>query len=90
MRTITMDDWAYVMFYTMRIYSPWTWIYYLLIIFVGGFFGFNLVIAVLKTHYSEAAIEYEESKNSKVDAKNDLTSRFDVAFLKYIGFYNII
>lgn len=76
------------MFYTMRIYSPWTWIYYLLIIFVGGFFGFNLVIAVLKTHYSEAATEYEESKH--VDAKNDLTSRFDVAFLKYIGFYHII
>jgi hypothetical protein len=57
LRTITMDDWSWVMFYTMRIYNKWIWIYYLLIIFVGGFFGFNLVIAVLKTHYAEIAEE---------------------------------
>jgi len=57
LRTITMDDWSWVMFYTMRIYNPWIWIYYLLIIFVGGFFGFNLVIAVLKIHYAEATEE---------------------------------
>jgi len=42
------------MFFTIRVFYPHVWIYYLLIIFVGGFFGFNLVIAVLKTHYAEA------------------------------------
>lgn len=54
LRTITMDDWSWVMFFTIRIFNPWIWIYYLLIIFVCGFFSFNLVIAVLKTHYAEA------------------------------------
>ena len=52
-----MDDWSWVMFFTMRIYHPWTWIYFVLIIFVCGFFGFNLVIAVIKIHYAEAAEE---------------------------------
>lgn len=53
-----MDDWSFVMFFTIRIFHPWVWIYYLLIQFLGGFFGFNLVIAVLKTHYAEAAEEF--------------------------------
>lgn len=57
-----MDDWSWVMFYTMRIFNPWVWIYYLLIIFVGGFFGFNLVIAVLKIHYSEATEEDQKRR----------------------------
>ena len=61
-----MDDWSWVMFFTMRIFHPWIWIYYLLIIFVGGFFGFNLVIAVLKTHYAEAA---EESAKKQEEAE---------------------
>lgn len=52
-----MDGWTWVMYFTIRIFNPWVWIYYMLIILVGGFFGFNLVIAVLKTHYSEAAEE---------------------------------
>lgn len=50
-----MDDWSWVMFYTMRIFNAWVWVYFLFIIFIGGFFGFNLVIAVLKTHYAETA-----------------------------------
>jgi hypothetical protein len=54
LRTITQDGWAVVMFFTIRVFYPHVWIYFLLIIFVGGFFGFNLVIAVLKTHYAEA------------------------------------
>ncbi|CAD8125783.1 unnamed protein product [Paramecium sonneborni] len=97
LRTITMDDWSWVMFYTMRIYHPYVWIYYLLIIFVGGFFGFNLVIAVLKTHYAEAAEEtvqeelkqemLKKLKERQENPERDLISIFDVAILRYIGFY---
>ncbi|CAD8200926.1 unnamed protein product [Paramecium octaurelia] len=100
LRTITMDDWSWVMFYTMRIFHPWVWIYYLLIIFVGGFFGFNLVIAVLKTHYAEAAEEsakkQEEEEINKLIKDNqeyperELINVFDVAFLRYIGFFATI
>ncbi|CAD8111377.1 unnamed protein product [Paramecium primaurelia] len=97
LRTITMDDWSWVMFFTMRIYHPYVWIYYLLIIFVGGFFGFNLVIAVLKTHYAEAAEETVQEeinqemlkrlKEKQENPERDLVSIFDVAILKYIGIY---
>lgn len=52
-----MDDWSWVMFFTMRIFHPYIWIYYLIIIFVCGFFSINLMIAVLKIHYSEATDE---------------------------------
>ncbi|CAD8095957.1 unnamed protein product [Paramecium sonneborni] len=100
LRTITMDDWSWVMFFTMRIFHPWIWIYYLLIIFVGGFFGFNLVIAVLKTHYAEAAEEsakkQEEAEINKLIKDNqehperELINVFDVAFLRYIGFFSTI
>ncbi|CAD8147067.1 unnamed protein product [Paramecium octaurelia] len=100
LRTITMDDWSWVMFFTMRIFHPWVWIYYLLIIFVGGFFGFNLVIAVLKTHYSEAAEESEKQqekariekriKDNQEYPERELMNVFDVAFLRYIGFFATI
>lgn len=48
-----MDDWTYVMYFTLKTFNSSVWVYYILVIFIGGFFGFNLVIAVLKTHYSE-------------------------------------
>lgn len=48
-----MDDWSYNLYYTARSFHPSVIVYYLLIIFVGGYFGFNIPIAVVKTHYSE-------------------------------------
>ncbi|CAD8095967.1 unnamed protein product [Paramecium sonneborni] len=102
LRTITMDDWSWVMFFTMRIFHPWIWIYYLLIIFVCGFFSINLMIAVLKIHYSEATIECEEfeklaqQKNDhslqrqEMFLSKDVISYFDLSFLRYIGFYTVL
>ncbi|CAK56635.1 unnamed protein product (macronuclear) [Paramecium tetraurelia] len=100
LRTITMDDWSWVMFFTMRIFHPWVWLYYLLIIFIGGFFGFNIVIAVLKVHYSEATEE-----NKKREEENEIQKRLkeeeeypernlleilDVAHLREIKIYKVI
>lgn len=48
-----MDDWSYNLYFTIKGFHPTVFIYYVLIIFVGGFFGFNIPIAVFKTHYSE-------------------------------------
>ncbi|CAD8111921.1 unnamed protein product [Paramecium sonneborni] len=100
LRTITMDDWSWVMFYTMRIYHPWIWLYYLLIIFVCGFFGFNLVIAVIKIHYAEATEENaQEEERKKIEQKikenreipeRDIINVFDVAFLRYRDFFQVI
>ncbi|CAD8125822.1 unnamed protein product [Paramecium sonneborni] len=97
LRTITMDDWSWVMFFTIRIFNPWVWIYYLLIIFVCGFFSFNLVIAVLKTHYAEAAEQFfhqqeqqeinKQLLEQKSNQDRDVKDVFDVAMLRQIGFY---
>ncbi|CAD8196993.1 unnamed protein product [Paramecium pentaurelia] len=100
LRTITMDDWSWVMFYTMRIFHPWIWLYYLLIIFIGGFFGFNIVIAVLKVHYSEATEENKQHEEEMEIHKRlqeeeefperDLLETLDVAHLRDIGIYKVI
>lgn len=57
-----MDDWTYVMYFTMRTFHPQVWIFYIIVIFFCGFFAFNMIIAVLKTHYSETAYIHEERK----------------------------
>ncbi|CAD8198931.1 unnamed protein product [Paramecium pentaurelia] len=100
LRTITMDDWSWVMFFTMRIFHPWIWLYYLLIIFIGGFFGFNIVIAVLKVHYSEATEENKKREEEKEIQKRlkeeeeyperNLLEILDVAHLREIGIYKVI
>ncbi|CAD8191236.1 unnamed protein product [Paramecium pentaurelia] len=102
LRIITMDDWSWLMFFTMRIFHPWIWIYYLIIIFFCGFFSINLVIAVLKIHYSEATIEcqeFEKLSKQKNDhslqrqemfLSKDVISYFDLSFLRYIGFYSVL
>ncbi|CAD8209125.1 unnamed protein product [Paramecium pentaurelia] len=97
LRTITMDDWSWVMFFTIRIFNPWIWIYYLLIIFICGFFSFNLVIAVLKTHYAEATEQFfQQQEHQEInktlleensDQNRDVTDIFDVAMLRQIGFH---
>ncbi|CAD8084276.1 unnamed protein product [Paramecium sonneborni] len=68
LKTVTMDDWSWVMYYTIRAFHPIVWIYYVLIIFVGGFFGFNLPIAVFKTHFSEMQFKTISNKTEKVEA----------------------
>ncbi|CAD8117020.1 unnamed protein product [Paramecium sonneborni] len=80
LKTVTMDDWSWVMYYTIRSFHPIVWIYYVLIIFVGGFFGFNLPIAVFKTHFSEMQFKTTSNNIEKVEAISK--SQF-----QKIGFY---
>lgn len=44
-----MDDWTNLMYPTLYTLSPFTWIYFVFVIFIVGFFAFNLIIAILKT-----------------------------------------
>lgn len=57
------------MLYTVRIFHPWMWLYSFIIMFIGGFFGFNMVIAVLKVHFAEAAEEARVQKEEAALAK---------------------
>lgn len=51
MRTVTCDDWTFTLYYSMRAFHPQIWIMYFFVIFICGFFLFNMAIVVLKTHY---------------------------------------
>ena len=54
-----MDGWTEQLYVSMRIFHPAIVIYYIIAIFVGGFFSLNMIIAVLKMHYAVQAEEYE-------------------------------
>ena len=47
LQAITFDDWANPMFALMESGSPWTWVYFVLIVVFGGFFVINLFLAVI-------------------------------------------
>ncbi|CAD8178808.1 unnamed protein product [Paramecium pentaurelia] len=88
-RTITMDNWTDVMYYTMYTLSPMTWIYFVLVIFIVGFFAFNLIIAVLKTYYSQIVSNYQEDKQ-ELSNKQSYIEPLNLRFIKNIGLYNQI
>lgn len=53
-----MDNWTDLMYPTLYTLSPLTWIYFVFVIFIVGFFAFNLIIAILKTYYSYIVANY--------------------------------
>ncbi|CAD8192000.1 unnamed protein product [Paramecium octaurelia] len=87
LKTVTMDDWSWVMYYTIRAFHPIVWIYYVLIIFVGGFFGFNLPIAVFKTHFSEMQFRSISNQDEKVESISKLQLK-KVGFIHYVNQMN--
>ncbi len=62
----TFDDWAECMYQLMIVFSPHVWIYFALVVLIGGFFVVNLFLAVI-------FLEYAASKN-RVDAANSVES----------------
>ncbi|CAK66104.1 unnamed protein product (macronuclear) [Paramecium tetraurelia] len=88
LRTITMDDWTWVMYFTLKSYGTYIWVYYLLIIFFGGFFGFNLVIAVLKIHYSQQT--NQKLNQSEEDDQHQKEEKLNLQILKQNGLYHPI
>lgn len=53
MRAATKSDWSVIMYNSMRAFHPVVCLLFILTIFIGGFFGFNMIIAVLKVYYSQ-------------------------------------
>ncbi|CAD8110423.1 unnamed protein product [Paramecium primaurelia] len=88
LRTITKDDWTWVMYFTLKSFGTYIWVYYLLIIFFGGFFGFNLVIAVLKVHYSQQT--NQKLNKLKEDDQHQKEEKLNLQVLKQFGLYHPI
>eukprot|EP00900_Chrysochromulina_parva_P020096 jgi/Chrpa1/28088/Chrysochromulina_OHIO_Genome00017432-RA len=66
-QSITCDFWATSMYSLMAAFSPWVWMYFVLIIMVVGFFVINLFLAVIYLEYSDtrAQIKLERSSTAQ-------------------------
>lgn len=55
-----MDNWTDLMYTLLYSLNPFVWVYFVFVIFIVGFFAFNLIIAIQKTYYSKlvSTIEY--------------------------------
>ncbi len=46
-RVFTLEDWTDVMYETMEVVSPWSWLYFVSFLVIAAFVFFNLFVAVL-------------------------------------------
>ncbi|CAK80287.1 unnamed protein product (macronuclear) [Paramecium tetraurelia] len=85
-RIITMDNWTDLMYPTLYTQSPLTWIYFVFVIFIVGFFAFNLIIAILKTYYSHIVANYSQDQED-VRKEQDDQIEINLRFIKDLGLY---
>ncbi|CAD8081174.1 unnamed protein product [Paramecium primaurelia] len=71
-RVMIFNDWTEPLYFSMLSFHDFTVIYYILIIFIIGIFGANLIIAALKIYYSQK-LEENELKDIKENSKNEET-----------------
>lgn len=49
----TMEGWTELMYYVMQVFNQFAAIYFILIVFVGSFFVMNMMLAVIKSKFTE-------------------------------------
>ena len=80
MRIITKDGHATMLHWLLVVFNPWTWIFNVGTIFLGGYFAFNMVMAVFKTHYG---VIVEKHKNEYFEEKDiNAPKTVNVRFMK--------
>jgi len=66
LETVTLDNWSTIMYFVMRAYSNYAWIYHVTLAIFGNFFLLNLLLAVIKVKFGEShEILSEENKNER-------------------------
>eukprot|EP00939_MAST-03C_sp_MAST-3C-sp1_P002275 g2275.t1 len=61
-QAITLEGWVDIMYWGMDSVSPWTWIYFILMIMFGAFILINLTLAVILSKYEESKCETEKKE----------------------------
>jgi len=67
-RVMTFEDWTDVMYETMEIH-PWSWIYYLIFIFLTTFTFLNMIIGIILDTLNE---EHKKDEQDRVDEDKQL------------------
>lgn len=61
------NDWTEPVYFSMRTFHSASIILYILVIFIAGMFGSNLIIAVLKIYYSQTLQNYQKELSEPVE-----------------------
>ncbi|MEA3369972.1 MAG: ion transporter [Campylobacterota bacterium] len=67
-RVMTFEDWTDVMYETMEVH-PWSWMYYLLFIFLTTFTFLNMIIGIILDTLNE---EHKKEEQERVDEDKEL------------------
>ncbi|CAD8084110.1 unnamed protein product [Paramecium sonneborni] len=83
-RVMIFNEWTEPLYLSMLSFHDFTVIYYILIIFIVGIFGANLIIAVIKIYYSQTLEEYEF-----IDIQDNTEIEHNILNLRIIKNYTI-
>ena len=77
-RVFTLEDWTDVMYETMDVVSPWSWVYFVSFLVIAAFVFFNLFIAVLVEeigNYRQEKVRQNSTENYEniIEMKNTIT-----------------
>ena len=67
LQAVTFDDWAATMYALMSSFSPLAWVYFVLIVTIGGFFIINLFLAVIFLEFGHAQSVMEDVPTTAFD-----------------------
>ena len=67
---ITLEGWTPIMYMTMDAVTGWTVVYFLLLVFTGGFFLLNLALAVITEVYDEECTEAQMEADEREEAED--------------------
>lgn len=80
-QVVTMEGWTQIMIFVQRVFSPWMWIYFYGIVFIGAFFLQNMMLAVISFYYHDRS-----SQNNNIKKNRDVLA-FDLKKMKKLGLF---
>ena len=95
---ITLEGWSEIMVMYQIAFTPWTFFFFVPMVFIGAFFLLNLTLAVIQSNYSETQARIKDEKKklkeeqeamtmaaAKSEDKNDKAKKNPNANRDYIG-----
>lgn len=71
--TVTLDNWTTIMYFVLKAYSNYVWVYHVSLAILGNYFLLNLLLAVIKAKFTEShqylSEEIQEDKNHEKSQK---------------------
>lgn len=87
--TVTLDNWTTIMYFILKAYSNYAWVYFVSLVIVGNYFMMNLLLAIIKVKFSESHIFLKGENNHKniEGEKQKENQSFDLNELKREGLW---